>query len=149
MEDLGDEEVATFILVRHAEKQMGDKPALTEQGEERAQRLAFMLERTELDAVYSTRTKRTRGTAGPTAASHGLKVIDYDARELQDFARDLRRLYKGKTVLVVGHSNSTPALANYLAQTDEFPRFSELDYTNFYVVTIPRIGKPRVLKMRY
>lgn len=149
MEDLGQEEVSTFILVRHAEKQMGDKPELTDDGKTRADRLAFMLERVDLDAVYSTRTKRTRGTAGPTAAAHDLSVIDYDPQQLQAFAHDLKRLYKGKTVLVVGHSNTTPALANYLASTDRFPRFSELDYTNYYVVTIPRIGKPRVLKMRY
>lgn len=128
---------------------MGDKPALTEEGEDRAERLAFMLERVDLDAVYSTRTKRTRSTAAPTAASHNLQVIDYDAQQLQDFAKDLKRLYRGKTVLVVGHSNTTPALANYLANTDRYPRFNELDYTNFYIVTIPRIGKPRVVKMRY
>lgn len=146
---MGKEQVTTFILVRHAEKQMGDKPALTEAGTARAERLAFMLERVDLDAVYSTRTKRTRSTAEPTAASHNLRVIDYDARELEEFATKLKSLYKGKTVLVVGHSNTTPALANYLTGTDDFPRFSELDYTNYYVVTLPRIGAPRVLKMRY
>lgn len=149
IEEFGDEEVSTFILVRHAEKQMGDKPALTDDGTARAERLAFMLERVDLNAVYSTRTKRTRGTARPTAISHKLNVRDYDPQQLQDFARDLKRLYRGKTVLVVGHSNTTPALANYLAGTDRFPRFNELDYTNYYVVTIPRIGEPRVLKMRY
>lgn len=148
-EELGSEAVATFILVRHAEKQIGKKPALTEAGEERAERLAFMLERVELDAVYSSPTKRTEMTATPTAESHNLKIINYDPSLLQDFAKDLKRLYHGKTVLVVGHSNTTPALANYLASTDEHPRFSELDYTNYYVVTVPRIGKPRVLKMRF
>ena len=147
--NFGEEEVSTFILVRHAEKQMGDKPALTPDGEARAERLSFMLERTKLDAVYSTRTKRTRSTAAPTAASHELRVIDYDAQQLQDFAKSLKQLYRGKTVLVVGHSNTTPALANYLAGTDRYPRFSELDYTNLYVVTIPRIGAPRVLQLRY
>lgn len=128
---------------------MGDKPALTEAGTVRAQRLAFMLERVDLDAVYSTQTKRTWSTAEPTAESHQLNVIPYDAQLLRNFSSKLRLLHKGKTVLVVGHSNTTPALANLLARTDEFPRFSELDYTNFYVVTIPRIGKPRVLAMRY
>ncbi|MEM6769395.1 MAG: phosphoglycerate mutase family protein [Bacteroidota bacterium] len=148
-EEMGDEAVATFILVRHAEKQIGMKPALTEDGKQRAERLAFMLERVDLDAVYSSPTKRTEMTATPTAASHNLRIINYDPSLLQEFAKDLKRLYHGKTVLVVGHSNTTPALANYLAETDEYPRFSELDYTNLYVVTIPRIGKPRVVKMRY
>jgi len=149
IEELGAEEVATFILVRHAEKEYGDKPGLTEKGQERAERLSFMLKNTDLDAVYSTPTKRTRLTAAPTAKSKKLQVIPYDATLLKNFSTDLKRLYKGKTVLIVGHSNTTPAMANFLAGTDEHPRFSELDYTNLYVVTVPRIGKPRVLKLRY
>ena len=116
---------------------------------ERADRLAFILERVDLDAVYSSPTKRTRMTAGPTAEYHNLPVLPYDPSLMKDFSKDLKRLYRGKTVLVVGHSNTTPALANYLANTDEHPRFSELDYTNYYIVTIPRIGKTRVIKMRY
>lgn len=149
IEELGQEEVATFILVRHAEKEYGAKPGLTETGHERADRLSFILKNTDLDAVYSTPTKRTRLTAAPTAEAHGLPVIPYDATLLKEFSQDLKRLYKGKTVLIVGHSNTTPAMANFLANTDENPRFSELDYTNLYVVTIPRIGKARVLKLRY
>ena len=148
-EELGAEAVATFILVRHAEKEIGKKPGLTAAGQDRAERLAFMLERVDLDAVYSSPTKRTEMTATPTAAHHNLQIINYDPSLLQGFAKDLKRLYHGKTVLIVGHSNTTPALANYLAGTDEHPRFHELDYSNCYVVTIPRIGKPRVLKMRF
>lgn len=149
MDSLGAEPVATFILVRHAEKVIGKKPALTPAGEERAERLAFILERVELDAVFTSPTKRTEMTATPTAKSHGLDVNYYDPSLLQEFAKDLKRLYHGKTVLVVGHSNTTPALANYLAGTDKHPRFDELDYSNYYVVTIPRIGAARVVKMRY
>lgn len=148
-EKLGKEEVTTFILVRHAEKMMGFSPALTEDGAARAERLSFMLERVDLDAVYSTQTKRTQSTAAPTAAFHKLEVKDYEAQYLKGFARDLKILHRGETVLIVGHSNTTPALAGYLTETNEFPRFNELDYTNYYVVTIPRIGKPRVLKMRF
>lgn len=148
-EKLGEEPVTTFILVRHAEKQIGMKPALTAEGKARAAKLAFMLERVDLDAVFSSPTKRTEMTAGPTADDHGLQIINYDPSLLQEFARDLKRLYRGKTVLIVGHSNTTPALTNYLTGTNVYPRFDELDYTNYYVVTLPRIGAPRVLKMRY
>lgn len=148
-EKFGETEVSTFILVRHAEKDYGRDPILTKEGTERAERLKEILKNTSIDAVYSTDTKRTQLTAEPTAADKNLKIISYAASGLQDFSADLKRLYKGKTVLVVGHSNTTPAMANYLTNTDEYPRFSELDYTNLYVVTLPRIGKPRVLKLRY
>ena len=148
-EKYNQDEVSTFILVRHAEKDYGRDPILIEKGVERAERLKEILKNTSLDAVYSTNTKRTQQTAGPTAKEKGLNIISYSAAELQEFSKNLKRLYKGKTVLVVGHSNTTPAMANYLTETDEYPRFSELDYTNLYVVTLPRVGKPRVLKLRY
>jgi broad specificity phosphatase PhoE len=143
------DDVSTFILVRHAEKDYGRDPILIEKGIERAERLKEILKNTSLDAVYSTKTKRTQQTAEPTAEEKNLNIISYSAAELQEFSKNLRRLYKGKTVLVVGHSNTTPAMANYLTETDDHPRFSELDYTNLYIVTLPRVGKPRVLKLRY
>ncbi|MFK8163750.1 MAG: phosphoglycerate mutase family protein [Lewinella sp.] len=148
-EKYAEAEVSTFILVRHAEKDYGRDPILIEKGVERAERLKEILKNTSLDAIYSTNTKRTQGTAKPTAEDKGLPVIIYPPAELQLFAKDLKRLYKGKTVLIVGHSNTTPAMTNYLTNTDAYPRFSELDYTNLYVVTIPRVGKARVLKLRY
>lgn len=148
-EQFAKDEVATFILVRHAEKDYGRDPILIEKGIERAERLKETLKNTDLDAVYSTDTKRTQLTAAPTAADKNLEVISYNPGALQEFATNLKRLYKGKTVLIVGHSNTTPAMANYLTDTNEHPRFSELDYTNLYVVTLPKIGKPRVLKLRF
>lgn len=148
-ERFASDKVSTFILVRHAEKDFGRNPILIPKGVERAERLKEILKNTDLDAIYSTNTTRTLQTAAPTAEEKKLEVKSYSAGALQDFAVYLKRLYKGKTVLIVGHSNTTPAMANYLTETNEHPRFSELDYTNLYVVTLPRIGKPRVLKLRY
>lgn len=149
LEKLADKEVSTFILVRHAEKDYGRNPVLTDQGTERAERLKEMLKNTDLDAVFSTETNRTQLTAKPTSEDKNLIIQPYNAGLLQDFADRLKRNYKGKTVLVVGHSNTTPAMANLLTDSDRHPRFSELDYTNFYIVTIPVAGQARVLKLRY
>lgn len=148
-QELANTKVSTFILVRHAEKDYGDDPNLIEKGRERAEKLSMMLERVDLDAVYSTNTKRTMQTATPTADFHDLKIQSYSAYELHQFAAKLRRKHRGETVLVVGHSNTTPALASILDKLEDYPRFSELDYTNFYVVTIPPKGATRVLKMRF
>lgn len=148
-EQFGDEEVTTFYLVRHAEKDYGDDPVLTKQGKERANRLMEILKNVDLAAVYSTDTKRTQSTARPTAEDHNLNIVSYRPSLLRELSEKLRSLYRGKAVLIVGHSNTTPAIANYLTDSDEHPRFSELDYTNLYVVTLPRIGAPDVQKLRY
>jgi broad specificity phosphatase PhoE len=149
LEKLADKEVSTFILVRHAEKDYGRDPVLTDLGVERAERLREMLKNTDLDAIFSTETNRTQLTAKPTSEDKKILIQPYNAGLLEEFSDRLKRNFKGKTVLVVGHSNTTPAMANLLSSTVNHPRFSELDYTNMYIVTVPVAGQARVLKLRY
>lgn len=139
----------TFILVRHAEKQGGSNPELTEAGVARAATLAERLRREKVVAVYSTGTKRTLATAGPTAAAHGLEIQQYDAGSLSQFAKELKQKHQGGTVLVVGHSNTTPALANYLSNSNEAPGISEDDFENIFRVKVRRNGKATFTRDSY
>ncbi|MEL6140909.1 MAG: phosphoglycerate mutase family protein [Bacteroidota bacterium] len=148
-QELAEQKVSTFILVRHAEKDYGDDPLLTAAGTARAERLKEMLTRVDLDAVYSTDTKRTMATARPAAEYHDLKIQEYSPFELTALATRLRTRHRGETVLVVGHSNTTPELTGILDRKGDYPRFSELDYTNFYVISVPPKGRVRVLKLRF
>lgn len=110
-------EGATFVLVRHAEKASDDPkdPSLTEAGRKRADRLASRLAREPVVAVYATPFRRTQATAAPTAREHGLGVTTYDAATPPDqLARHLRARHAAGTVLVVGHSNTVPAIAEAL-----------------------------------
>jgi phosphohistidine phosphatase SixA len=143
------EQPTTIIMVRHAEKDYGDDPNLTEPGRERANLLRDMLKDTELAAVYSTDFKRTMQTAEPVAKEKELDIRVYSPQELSLLATQLVRRHRGETVLVVGHSNTTPALASHLDPNAEYPRFSELDYTNLYIMSIPQQGDPKLLKLRF
>ena len=105
-----------FIVVRHAEKEtgadVGQDPALTAAGRVRAAAIAQALADAPVAAVYSTDYARTRETALPTARAHGLEVVTYDAREpAETLAARLRASHATGTVLVVGHSNTVPAIA--------------------------------------
>lgn len=148
-EELAAQPVSTFILVRHAEKDYGDNPNLIQSGLDRSERLRGMLENVSLDAVYSTYFKRCMQTADPVAAYHGLPIQEYSALELHALAARLKARHRGQTVLVVGHSNTTPELASILDRKNNYPRFSELDYENIYIVTIPPKGAVQVLKLRF
>lgn len=109
----------TFVLVRHAEKGNDDPrdPSLAAAGRERASRLALSLQAAPLRAVYATTFRRTQQTAAPTAANHSLLVTTYDAaRPADEFAAALRAAHATGTVLVVGHSNTVPALAQALCR---------------------------------
>lgn len=111
------DDAPTFIVVRHAEKDTAvhDDPPLIATGHARAQRLADFLRNAPLVAVYSTPYKRTRQTAAPIAAAHRLPVAEYDPREdAATFVTRLRANHPSGTVLVVGHSNTVPALTRAL-----------------------------------
>ena len=129
----------TIYLVRHAEKQNDGTrdPSLTQLGKMRAIEIADMLATAELSRVYSTNYKRTQETASPSAKRVGLSVTPYDPRALPEFAEKLKSL--DGTSLVVGHSNTTPALVAMLSGQD-FPQLEEYQYDHLYVVTLKDDG---------
>lgn len=111
------DEGATFVLVRHAEKAADDPrdPTLTPAGERRAERVAFALRWRPVVAVYATPLRRAQATAAPVARVHGVPVTAYDAATPPaDLARRLRASHAAGTVVVVGHSNTVPAIAQAL-----------------------------------
>jgi len=115
----------------------------------RARQLADLLEAVPLDAVFSTKFRRTELTADPVAVSKGLPVMDYDPSDLPAFAKTLQKEYQGKTVLVVGHSNTTPTLAGLLDGTQSYPAFDESEYGNIMMVTLPIVGKHKTMCLKY
>lgn len=129
---------ASYYLVRHAEKVLDVKnPPLTETGEKRAQDLAARLEAVNLDAIYSSDYKRTLQTAQPTAAQKGLTIQTYNPRDLQAI-KDLL-IEKDGHYLIVGHSNTTPPLAELFGMDPGEPIVEATEYDRLYVIT--RNGK--------
>ena len=142
-------QTTTIFLVRHAEKDKGRNPPLTTAGQERAQHLAEILAKENLDAIYSTNYLRTQQTAQPTAAAQGLAIQDYDPGDLPAFAEQLLRGPAGRRILIVGHSNTTPVLAGLLTDGEAQPHFSEDDYGNLLIVNRSTDGAARCLNLRF
>ena len=142
----------TLIMVRHAEK-MDDgtrDPSLNDIGVERAERLAkLLLEDFEVGAVYSTPYKRTQETAKPLADMIGFEIQTYDPRDPQGFIELLMEAKKGKSVLIVGHSNTTPALVNLVLGEDKYEQLDESAYGNIFIVSIDEKGEATVEKRVY
>ena len=119
----------TFILVRHAEKGSGDDPALTREGDARAQSLVKLFEKQKIDGIYSTNFNRTKNTVKPLADSKGLQITTYEKQP------DLSGLKGTKgTYVICGHSNTIPALANLLIGKEEFKAFDDSDYGNLLII---------------
>ena len=134
---VSDSEVTTYYLIRHADKDLSDKtnrdPHLTKAGHDRAKHWSKVLSHVNFDMVYSTNYYRTKETATPTASKNNLEVTLYDPRNM-DFKAFLETT-KGKTVLVVGHSNTTPMFVNALLGKQKYAQIDESIYGNLYVVT--------------
>ncbi|HBH89040.1 MAG TPA: hypothetical protein DDZ43_09725 [Hyphomonadaceae bacterium] len=137
----------TIFLVRHAEKEAGTDPLLTAEGEARAARLGEIMEELGVDAVWSSDTRRTRATAAPAANAEGLEVQIYDLDAMEEFADTLRN--SSGTILVLGHSNTTPVLAAMLTGRDEGPWFDEADYESLFRIEFNRRGEPLSFQMSY
>jgi broad specificity phosphatase PhoE len=131
-----------FVIVRHAEKVAdgSEDPVLSAAGVARARAIAGWLSDADLVAVYATDTRRTRATAEPAAHSHGLPVTLYDARQpAEAFAAQLRSAHPAGTVLVVGHSNTAPAIAAALCGCEVAP-MTEAEYDRRMTVHIDGDG---------
>jgi broad specificity phosphatase PhoE len=133
----------TYYLIRHAEKDRSDKsnknPSLNEAGTIRAKNWSNVFEKINFDAVYSTKYNRTYETASPTAKAKELDIQFYDPRNL--FSEEFAEATYGKTVLVVGHSNTTPAFVNAILGEKKYENINDNDNSCLFIVTISEGNK--------
>ena len=138
----------TYYLIRHSEKVRNDtankNPNLNEKGFERAEKWAAYFKNIPLDAVYSTNYNRTMQTSKPTADSKKLAIINYNPRNMYDSI--FQKNTAGKTVLVVGHSNTTPAFVNKILGEKKYKDIDDSDNSCLFKVTITKDGKTSSLE---
>jgi len=150
-------EVTTFIMVRHAEKEAGSNdPPLTPDGLRRAQRLAYMLSDIELNAVYDTPYNRTQQTAAPTAQSKALKaktIQNLRLPALKEFIDEAVQTHRGKSVLLVSHSNIIPIMIKLIRGEEIDMRnikyIDENVYNDIFIVSFTERKKACVLNLKY
>jgi len=143
------------VLVRHAEKaaEPSDDPPLTEAGLARAAALAASLDGAGIGSVIVTPFRRTRETAEPVAAAAGIDatVIEITggmAQHLEAVVQAVRARPPGEPVLVVGHSNTIPAIIGALGGPS-LPDLCESEYANLFIMVLPARGTPRLVEASY
>lgn len=138
-----------IILVRHAERANADSDAeLSQSGLDRANRLATALKDVKIDELYATPFKRTKGTIEPIAKKIKKEVSIYKTNDINTFAETLRKKW-GKTILVAGHSNTTPNLVNLLLKQERFPQMDDADFGKIFILTMHKSGATDVLVLNY
>lgn len=180
--------VTTVYLVRHAEKGTGANPSLTQPGVTRAQVLASLLRSAGLATTYSTEYCRTAQTAQAAAQSNNVsidvftygsaqadfescdpeievqtQVTDAQADHANKIKTHILANHQGGSVLVVGHSNTVPAIVKALGAPDLCPTFFPLDnnnechipggqnpqYDNLFIVSVSGNGNANLVRLRY
>ena len=132
--------VTTYYLIRHAEKDRSDStntnPALTTKGLERAKLWASYFDSIPLDKIYSTNYVRTQQTAKDVSEKKSLPIESYEPKSL--ITDDFKEATKGKHILIVGHSNTTPMLVNQLLGNGKFDDIPDNDNSRLYVVELSK-----------
>lgn len=135
-------DAVTVFLVRHAETAPDGTrdPGLSDAGRQRAEALAETLRHDRVRAVYATEYRRTQETAAPIARREGVEVtvVPYGSGPLDAYVARLADQIRARLdapdfepaegVVVVGHSNTIPALAEALTGTP-VPPIAEDEYS--------------------
>ena len=148
------QEPTVVLLVRHAERaaEPGPDPALSPAGEARAQALAAALADAHVGAILTTQLRRTQLTAAPLARALGLTpVVIETGRDVAEHARavtdTVRRRFAGRTVLVVGHSNTVSAIVAALGGP-AIAAPCDTEFANLWVLVL-RSGEVSLVRSSY
>jgi broad specificity phosphatase PhoE len=141
----------TFIVLRHAEKADNSKDTnLSTDGLSRAEELSKTLRPVDVNAIYSTPYNRTKQTVKPLATEKGITITEYPANKpYEELVNELIAAYHGRTVVIVGHSNTVPEILKVLSQNTFNVSIGENQFDNLFVVTLADGQKPQVVTMKY
>jgi len=131
-----DTTITTFYFIRHAEKDRSDleneNPELNQDGLGRAIRWAEIFDPIAVDEIYITDYERVAMTAAPVAIKKEIDVKYYTPEDISvtQFIKD----HKGKNILIVGHSNSTPDFVNKMIGEDKYETMDEYNNSSLFIV---------------
>jgi 2,3-bisphosphoglycerate-dependent phosphoglycerate mutase len=141
----------TVWVVRHAEKAKApaEDPPLSEEGKARAADLARRLRTEGVEAIFVSPTLRTKATAEPLARASGKALLSYAPRDFAGLRERILREFQGKTVLVVGHSNTVLEILEALGAQRPLPALEDEDYDYLFRVSLPAGGAAAVKAAQY
>jgi len=129
-----------------------DDPPLSPDGELRAQRLAEMLGETtgvgRVDAIYVGATRRAQQEIAPLADRLNKKPEVLPQGDIGAIASRLTRGHDSQTVLYVGNSSTVAQLVHELSGVEVGPA-TQKEHDSLYVLSLPRYGQSKVLRLSY
>lgn len=141
------------LLVRHAERAPGSgDPPISELGQVRAVALAEIGKGAGVQVIITTQFQRTKQTAAVLAQALGITPVVVSTQSeasahVSEVAAAVRQ-HAGKTILVVGHSNTVPAIVAALGGP-KVADFCEQEYDNLFTMVLETEGGVRTVRTRF
>lgn len=127
-----------------------DRP-LSKYGYARAEQLAQVASKAEVQAIYTTKTRRTSSTVQPLAQARSLDLQFYGEEPqftYQQFANDVLEAHVGEVVVIAAHSNTVDDLIDAFGGAHEDCPIG-LEFDNLCLVTIHQTGEAAVVNLQY
>jgi len=145
-----------IVIVRHAEKADDgtSDPPLTTAGQARAKRLAEMLTKAKVVALYATQYQRTQQTLAPLAAQTDLPIVvrpitpEGPREQAVQLAQEILRRDKPGIVVIAGHSNTVDDLTAAFNATP-VDELAHSDYDSLFLLQVCNGKRTTVLRRDY
>lgn len=126
----------TFFIMRHAEKEvgMGYNPPLSGRGHIRANNLVQIFLNQEIDVIFSTTLLRVRQTLEPLSSNKKVPILEYEAYEIENLIKSIFINPNYKNIIIGGHQDTVPIIANVLLGENRFGHISNEDYDNLFIL---------------
>jgi 2,3-bisphosphoglycerate-dependent phosphoglycerate mutase len=148
--DIGNHK-STIFMVRHAEKQAGNDPALTKEGNMRAGDLMRKLKNEKIKRMYVSEYKRTWQTADSLRIQFGIDTVHYlaDTSCIDLFNAITKHGDWDKTILIISHSNILQKIIYKLGVTG-FPQqnIPDNEFDNLFMVNFKK-NKAKLKLVKY
>lgn len=143
--------VTKIYIVRHGEKETGSDPLLTPAGNKRAGDLMRLLQNEGIQKIYVSNYRRTQNTGDSLRIQLKIDTVHYDADTLCDKLINAIMEHGdfGKTILIIGHSNTIPQIIRKLGVKDHpYGDIPGNEYDNLFLVTYKK-EKAKLKKMKF
>ncbi|MDP9199022.1 MAG: hypothetical protein M3O07_07400, partial [Pseudomonadota bacterium] len=98
--------------------------------------------------IYVSEFRRSQDSVRPLANRLGIPMIVVPAEDSALVAKRALREYRGGRILIVGHSNTVPAIVKELSG-ERVPEMDESEYGIAYVVAVPRFSRAAVTRFDF
>jgi phosphohistidine phosphatase SixA len=147
----GIQSTAKIFIVRHAEKESGTDPGLTDAGKKRAGDLLQLLRYKGIQRIYTSQFKRTQMTGDSLRLQLNIDTVHYAADTTGDdiYSKILSKGDGGKHILIIGHSNTVLKIIRKLGAVN-FPagNIPDEQFNNLYIITFKK-GRAVVRAITY